>query len=286
MRLLIVSGLSGSGKTIALHALEDEGFYCVDNLHLSLVPAVARQLRDAKLKLYDHAAIGIDARSGVDQLEKFPAILNELKSYGFDVEVIFLQADPGVLLKRFNETRRVHPLGRRGMPLVEAIHLERSLLSHVSACADLVIDTNHTNVHQLTRLIRDRIQDGESQSLSLLFQSFGFKYGAPNDSDYVFDVRCLPNPHWEPQLRSQTGLDQEVKDYLSGEPYVEQMFDMVKQFVGLWVPRFEQENRNYVTVSIGCTGGQHRSVYLAQRLCEHFERERPDSVSVRHRELY
>ena len=285
MRLIIVSGLSGSGKTVALHALEDEGFYCIDNLHLGLLSPFVTQLLTPRLKLYDAAAVGIDARSGVEELRRFDAIVREIRDQGVELEIIYLQAEVDTLLKRFSETRRKHPLTRKGLPLVEAIHLERSLLGEIAAHADLTIDTTHTNVHQLTAQIRERVGRDPASTLSLQFQSFGFKHGVPTDSDFVFDVRCLPNPHWEPRLRSQTGLDPAVREYLEAHPMVENMYDDLCRFLETWIPRFEAENRNYLSVSIGCTGGQHRSVYLVQRLGEHFHADRGASVTIRHREL-
>ncbi len=285
MKLLIVSGLSGSGKTVALHTLEDEGYYCIDNLHLGLLSAFVKQLMSPRLKLYEEAAVGIDARSGVEELERFGEILQEIRDIGIEPQIIFLQAEVDTLLKRFSETRRKHPLTRKGLPLVEAIHLERALLSSIAVEADLVMDTTRTNVHQLSALIRERVRSSDTSSLSLLFQSFGFKHGTPSDSDYVFDVRCLPNPHWEPRLRAQTGRDEEVIDYLRGHPMVEEMFDSLRGFLETWIARMEEGNRSYLCVSIGCTGGQHRSVYLAERLAEHFRASRGERVATRHREL-
>lgn len=285
MRLIIVSGLSGSGKTAALHALEDEGIYCIDNLHLGLLSAFVSQLLSPRLKLYDVAAVGIDARSGVEELRRFGTIIGEIRAQGIELEIIYLQAEVETLLKRFSETRRKHPLSRKGLPLLEAIHLERSLLSEIAGFADLTIDTTHSNIHQLAQQIRERVGRDPASTLSLQFQSFGFKYSVPIDSDFVFDVRCLPNPHWEPRLRSQTGLDPAVRDYLEAHPIVENMYDDLRRFLEGWIPRFEAENRNYLSVSIGCTGGQHRSVYLVQRLGEHFRAERGAAVSIRHREL-
>jgi RNase adapter protein RapZ len=285
MKLIIVSGLSGSGKTVALHALEDAGYYCIDNLHLGLLAAFVKQLMAPRLKLYDEAAVGIDARSGIEELDRFGEIVSDIRAMGVDLQVIFLQAEVEILLRRFSETRRKHPLARKGMPLVEAIHLELSLLSRIAANADLTIDTTRTNVHQLCKLIRERVAQAGSESMSLLFQSFGFKHGAPVDSDFVFDVRCLPNPHWEPRLRSLTGLDEAVADYLGEHPLVEEMYHSLLTFLSAWIPRFASENRSYLTVSIGCTGGQHRSVYLAERLASHFREKHGESVSTRHREL-
>lgn len=285
MKLVIVSGLSGSGKTVALHALEDEDFYCIDNLHLGLLPSFIEHWLSPKLKLYDKAAVGIDARSGVEELRRFGAIAEQIRSQGVALEVIFLQADANTLLKRFSETRRKHPLTRKGIPLVEAIHLERSLLNEIAAHADLVIDTSRTTVHQLVRQIRERVGQNDAHSLMLQLQSFGFKHGVPTDSDFVFDVRCLPNPHWEERLRNLTGLDPAVKDYLESFPVVEHMYEDIKSFLEKWIPKFAEENRNYLNISIGCTGGQHRSVYLVERLGEYLRTARGDLLSIRHREL-
>ncbi len=285
MKLLIVSGLSGSGKTVALHTLEDEDFYCIDNLHMGLLPAFVEQLVSPGLKLYDKAAVGIDARSGVDDLARFPEIVDAIKSSGLDVEVIFLQADIEVLISRFSETRRRHPLTRKGLPLVEAIHLERSLLEAIASRAGLKIDTTRTNVHQLRALISERVRTSANSSLSLLFQSFGYKHGVPTDSDFVFDVRCLSNPHWEADLRPLTGRDRNVVEFLCGHAETEEMFLAIRDFLARWVPRFEADNRSYLSVSIGCTGGRHRSVYLAERLADHFKQSRYENITVRHREL-
>lgn len=285
MKLVIVSGLSGSGKSVALHTLEDEDFYCIDNLHMGLLPAFVEQLLSPGLKLFDKAAVGIDARSGVDDLARFPEIVDGIKTSGLDVEIIFLEADVDTLITRFSETRRKHPLTHKGLPLMEAIHLERSLLEAIASRADLKIDTSRTNVRQLRALISERVRTSANSSLSLLFQSFGYKHGVPTDSDYVFDARCLPNPHWEADLRELTGQNPAVIDYLRRHGEVEQFFVSVRDFLARWLPRFEAENRSYLSVSIGCTGGRHRSVYLAERLASHFRESRFENVSVRHREL-
>jgi UPF0042 nucleotide-binding protein len=285
MKLLIISGLSGSGKSVALHTLEDEGYYCIDNLHLGLLVPFVNQMLSPKVKLYERAAVGIDARSGVEELERFNEILEEIKTLGVEPEIIFLEAEPNTLLKRFSETRRKHPLTQKGLPLVEAIHLERTLLSTIAVKADLVIDTTRKNVHQLRALIRDRVGNTGKSGMSILFQSFGFKHGVAPDSDFVFDVRCLPNPHWEPNLRALTGKDEGVIDYLQGHDMVESMYQMIEHFMGTWIPKFQGENRSYLTVSIGCTGGQHRSVYLTERLADHFHTHYGEAVQRRHREL-
>ncbi len=283
MKLVIVSGLSGSGKSIVLHALEDLGFYCIDNLPLSLLPAFAAQISGSPRRNYEHAAVGIDARNLTEDFDSFPDVLAEIKSLGLGCEILFLQADDNTLIKRFSETRRKHPLTRAGISLAEAIQRERKLLGALAVNADWCIDTSRTNVHQLRDLVRERMLQ-EARSLTLTFMSFGFKHGVPVDADFVFDVRCLPNPHWVPQLRALTGLDHEVKQFLEQQPLVGEMFEDLKSFIERWVPRFQADNRAYMTVAIGCTGGQHRSVYLSQRLAAYFGDSEME-VLLRHREL-
>lgn len=283
MKLVIVSGLSGSGKTIVLHALEDLDFYCIDNLPLVLLPAFARQISESPRRNYEHAAVGIDARNLNENFESFPELVADIRALGLACEIIFLRADDQVLIKRFSETRRKHPLTRSDVPLSEAIANERRLLGAVAANADWCLDTTRTNVHQLRDLVRERMLH-EAQTLTLTFVSFGYKHGIPVDADFVFDVRCLPNPHWVPGLRMLTGLDAAVGDFLGQQPQVGQMYDDLHTFMARWLPRFEEDNRSYMTVAIGCTGGQHRSVYLAKRLADHFS-QHSSSVLLRHREL-
>ena len=285
MNLVIISGLSGSGKTVALHTLEDEDYYCIDNMPLGLLPDFAQRVMNRTIQPYENIAVGIDARSDARDLRRFPEIVKPLQELDISIEVIYLQAELSTLIKRFSETRRRHPLTRKGLPLAEAIEVERNLLSDIAAGSDLFIDTTFKNVHQLRELIKERIVKRENKnSLSVLFQSFGFKHGTPTDSDFVFDVRCLPNPHWEHKLRPLTGLDAEVIEFLKNHVEVGQMLSYIRDFLQNWIPKFEQQNRYYLTVSIGCTGGQHRSVYIAQQLCEDF-RNKMDTVSIRHREL-
>ena len=285
MNLVIISGLSGSGKTVALHTLEDEDYYCIDNMPLGLLPDFAQRVMNRTIQPYENIAVGIDARSDARDLRHFPEIVKPLQELDISIEVIYLQAELSTLIKRFSDTRRRHPLTRKGLPLAEAIEVERSLLSDIAAGSDLFIDTTFKNVHQLRELIKERIVKRENKnSLSVLFQSFGFKHGTPTDSDFVFDVRCLPNPHWEHKLRPLTGLDAEVIEFLKNHVEVGQMLNYIRDFLQNWIPKFEQQNRYYLTVSIGCTGGQHRSVYIAQQLCEDF-RDKIDTVSIRHREL-
>ena len=285
MNLVIISGLSGSGKTVALHTLEDEDYYCIDNMPLGLLPDFAQRVMNRTIQPYENIAVGIDARSDARDLRRFPEIVKPLQELDISIEVIYLQAELSTLIKRFSETRRRHPLTRKGLPLAEAIEVERNLLSDIAAGSDLFIDTTFKNVHQLRELIKERIVKRENKnSLSVLFQSFGFKHGTPTDSDFVFDVRCLPNPHWEHKLRPLTGLDAEVIEFLKNHVEVGQMLNYIRDFLQNWIPKFEQQNRYYLTVSIGCTGGQHRSVYIAQQLCEDF-RDKMGTVSIRHREL-
>jgi len=285
MRLLVLSGLSGAGKSIALQALEDLGFYCVDNLPVGLLPGFVAQMKimSGKREVND-IAVGIDARNMVDDLQDFRAILENIKEQGMDCEVIFIVANDTALIKRFSETRRRHPLTNDEVPLVEAIAAERELLSPIADCSDLHIDTSQTNVHQLRDLIRDRVGRDASAVLSLQFFSFGFKHGHPIDADFVFDVRCLPNPHWDPALRLQTGRDDDVVKFLEQQEVVKEMLSDITTFVERWVPNFEADNRSYLTVAIGCTGGQHRSVYVTETLGAYFKQQR-ERVLVRHREI-
>ncbi len=283
IRLIIISGLSGSGKSVALHTLEDAGYYCIDNLPLTMLGAFGHHLESVEGGEESLYAVGIDARNRPSDLARFPQILQELEELGVDSEILFLNAEDQTLIKRFSETRRRHPLGRRETPLADAIRQERTLLQPILSRADLVIDTTSTTIHQLRALVRERLLRQETE-LSILFKSFGYKHGIPSDADFVFDVRCLPNPHWEPALRPLTGRDEPVRKFLEEQPGVRRMFDDLSSFLDHWVPFFERENRSYLTIAIGCTGGQHRSVYLAERLAEHFRGSRKN-VAVRHREL-
>ena len=282
MKLIVISGVSGSGKSTALHVLEDLDFYCIDNLPVGLLPAFAEQMQSTA-SFVANIAVGIDVRNPHAQLSRFSYILGQLKNKGLRCEIIFLDADDDILIKRFSETRRKHPLTFDQIPLVDAIKQERIVLEPISSLADLYVDTSHTNLYQLRDLIRDRITN-ESASISLLFESFGFKHGVPIDADFVFDVRCLPNPHWEPNLRQLTGLDADVVAFLHQNPQVDAMYESIYGFLHNWIPQFEADNRSYMTVAIGCTGGQHRSVYMANRLAKQFKTQR-DNVIERHRDL-
>jgi UPF0042 nucleotide-binding protein len=285
MNLIIISGLSGSGKSVALHTLEDQDYYCVDNLPLGLLPEFVQRVMNRTIQPYENIAVGIDARSDSRDLRRFSEIIAPVRELDIDIKVIYLQAELATLIKRFSDTRRRHPLTRKGLPLAEAIEVERNLLSDVASGSDLFIDTTYKNIHQLRDFIKEQIVSREHKNgLSVLFQSFGFKHGTPTDSDFIFDVRCLPNPHWEQKLRPLTGLDAEVAEFLHGSEDVERMLGFIRDFLHTWIPKFEQQNRYYLTVSIGCTGGQHRSVYIAQKLCDDFD-GKVDSVGIRHREL-
>lgn len=284
MKLTIISGLSGSGKSVALHVLEDLGYYSIDNLPIGLLPAFADQVIATPDSGFSDFAVGIDARNLNKDLERFPDILHSLRERGVACELLFLVANDTTLLKRFSETRRKHPLTSESLPLEEAIQAERRLLEPLIDSADLVLDTSSTNVHQLRDLVRERLAGAARGKLSLLFESFGYKHGLPVDADFVFDVRCVPNPHWEPELRALTGRDAEVVRYLERQSQVEAMYVDLRRFLENWIPCFEADNRTYMTVAVGCTGGQHRSVYFVERLAEHF-RALTDNILVRHREL-
>jgi len=284
MKLVVISGASGSGKSTALHVLEDQDYYCIDNLPVGLLPDFAVKMSAFPGQLGELAAVGIDARNPPLDLSRFPEILDTLKEAGVDCEVIYLDADDDVLLKRFSETRRKHPLSGDEVPLHEAILHERRLLQPITDRADMYLDTTRSNVHQLRDLIRQRIRGEQEVGLSILFESFGFKHGMALDADFVFDARFLPNPHWETKLRALTGRDQAVADFLEGQDAVESFFSQIQDMLTKWIPCFEADNRSYLTVAIGCTGGQHRSVYLAERFGKYFQQQR-DNVIIRHRDL-
>jgi UPF0042 nucleotide-binding protein len=277
VQLIVISGLSGSGKSIALNVLEDSGYFCVDNLPAQLLSQVVEFLRDGG---YRRVAVSVDVRSGLD-LPHLPAYLGQLRSRGVTTHVLFLDAKTDTLVKRFSETRRRHPLADERRTLPESIQQERDLLEDVVGLGHH-IDTSDLNPNQLRNWVKDLLRLGDS-GLVLLFQSFGFKNGIPLDADFVFDVRCLPNPHYDPQLRPQTGKDAAVIAYLEADADVRRMENDIRVLVETWLPCFVRDNRSYLTVAIGCTGGRHRSVYLAEKLAAHFRAG--CSVLVRHREL-
>lgn len=283
MNFFIVSGLSGSGKTIALQALEDMGYYCIDNLPAVLLPEFARELLSRHNDGYQDAAVSIDSRNR-GFLETLSENLNELESLGLECRIIFLEADESALIKRFSETRRKHPMTDQDTSLVEAIRLEKTLLSPLAANAAKNIDTTATTPHELRGIVRNYAGAIHAEGLSLLFESFGFKHGTPLDADFVFDVRCLPNPYWEEALRHLTGEDPPVIDFLNKHSGVQEMINQIATFLDTWLPSFEAEHRSYITVAIGCTGGRHRSVYVATQLRTRFMGRR-HNVQIRHREL-
>jgi UPF0042 nucleotide-binding protein len=284
MRLIIVSGRSGSGKSTALNVLEDNGFYCIDNLPAGLLPELAeRALLHTEL-LHPQVAVSIDARNLPSQLKRFPELLEEVRARHILCDVLYLDADDETLLKRFSETRRRHPLTNENRSLAEAIHDEELLLAAIIDHADLKIDTTHLNLYQLRDVLKLRLLNKPEPGTAFLIESFGFKRGMPVDADLVFDVRCLPNPYWKAELRDFSGLDQPVVDYLAAQPDVEEMFQDIHAYLSKWLPRFAASNRAYVTIAIGCTGGHHRSVYLAERLGQAL-REPLKNLQVRHRDL-
>ena len=285
MKITIISGLSGSGKSIALNAFEDEGYYCIDNLPITLLKTAVEELSCHLPAGYDHIALGIDARSGEEALQSLEAILQDFRDTGFEVSLIYLQASEDVLIKRYSETRRKHPLTHNGLPLVEAIRAEKEMMQTVAGFADLAIDTSRLNVHELSLLVKERAPGTIEGGLSLLIQSFGFKHGIPLDSDFIFDLRCLPNPHWEPKLRPYTGLDEPIIQYLKKHEEVDDMYQSISRFLDEWIPQFRACNRSYVTFSVGCTGGRHRSVYMAEKLTRHLKSRLGNAVNVKHREL-
>ncbi|MEJ2394319.1 MAG: RNase adapter RapZ [Candidatus Thiodiazotropha sp.] len=283
IQLQIVTGMSGSGKTIALHTLEDMGYYCIDNLPVSILEAVALHLTGEPEAIFCKTAVGVDARSQAKQIPLLPELVENMRRQGLDCNVLFLDAQNETLIKRFSETRRKHPLSDGKRSLDEAIQHERQLLEPLSSTADLRIDTSLTNLHELRDLIHSRI-GGSATTTSILFESFGFKHGVPRDVDFVFDVRCLPNPHWQSELRPHTGLDKPVADFLNGHAITHHMFNNLVTFFERWIPTFEADGRSYLTIAIGCTGGQHRSVFLADQLAHHFKAQGMQVLS-RHREL-
>lgn len=283
MRLVVVSGRSGSGKSTALHLLEDSGFFCIDNLPAGLLPELARQASETDLSL-PKVAISIDARNLPSDLERFPELLKQVRDAGIHCDVLFLAATDEVLIKRFSETRRKHPLTDGNLSLAEAIAAELKLLEPIIDLASLKIDTSHLTLYQLRDQLKLRLLSNQGNGPSILIQSFGFKRGVPVDADLVFDVRCLPNPYWKPDLRPFSGKDRQVCDYLDAEPDVQEMYQDIHQFLHKWLPRYAAGERSYMTIAIGCTGGHHRSVYMAERLVRELS-STFSNLLIRHRDL-
>lgn len=279
MALMIVSGRSGSGKSVALRALEDMGFYCVDNLPIDLLPELASTLAKRNIS----AAVSIDIRNMPESPELFDAIFDRL-NLEFSPQLLFLDANTPTLIRRYSDTRRLHPLTARNLSLEDAIEHESELLEPIRLRADLVVDTSEMSVHELAEMLRTRLSGKRERELTIVFESFGFKYGLPVDADYVFDVRFLPNPHWDVKLRPLTGLDRPVSAFLERHTEVHHFIYQTRSYLELWLPMLERNNRSYLTVAIGCTGGKHRSVYIAEQLAEYFA-SRGKNVQRRHRTL-
>lgn len=283
-RLIIVSGLSGSGKSVALHVLEDLGYYCIDNLPAALLKAAVEEVTAGVGKKRSLVAVGIDARNRRKDLKALPKLISEFRGQDILTDVLFLQADDEILLKRYSESRRRHPLSGKGAALRAAIDAEREMLSAVTNSADLIIDTSRTSIYELSDTIKERVDRRQATTMSVLLESFGFKYGIPADADFVFDMRCLPNPYWTVELRGLTGLDTEVSDFLNGHDNFVAMHDDILAFLKRWIPEYRNAHRGYLTIAIGCTGGQHRSVCMVEQLAESL-RAHGDVISTRHNEL-
>jgi UPF0042 nucleotide-binding protein len=283
LRLIIVSGLSGSGKSVALHVLEDLGYYCIDNLPAGLLNSAVEEVRSAS-ETSMHLAVGVDARNHAANLDVLPDLLQELRTQGIETDIIFLHASDETLLQRYRESRRRHPLAELGMQLRAAIESERAILAEIELSADLIIDTSATSIYELAETIRSRVDRRETGSLSVLIESFGFKYGIPADADFVFDLRSLPNPYWTIKLRGFTGLDAEVQNFLDEQGAFGAMFDDISRFLARWAPHYREASRGYMTIAIGCTGGQHRSVYMVEKLAAAL-RDIHEPVLTRHNAL-
>ncbi len=281
MRLVVISGRSGSGKSTALNVLEDIGFYCIDNLPIGLLPDLIREA-DANDKL-TRIAVSIDARNLAHAVGRIDELLHALP-HPTQIDVVYLDASDSVLMQRFSATRRKHPLTREEVSLAEAIEQEKQLLDPLANMANLTLDTTSMSVHELRRLIHVRVAERTGSDMSILFESFGFKHGIPTDADYVFDVRHLPNPYWDESLRGFTGKDEAVQTFLSSYDEVAEMRQSIAEFMDHWMPHFIRSSRSYMTIAIGCTGGQHRSVFLTEQLAEIF-RQKYRLVQIRHREL-
>jgi UPF0042 nucleotide-binding protein len=283
VQLIIISGRSGSGKSTALHQLEDEGYYCIDNLPAALLPSLVQEASREEFHHFQGTAVCIDARNAREDLANFGAILQSLPE-SVDSQILFLDAEDTTLIKRFSETRRRHPLSGENTPLAEAIGKERLLLEAIYDSASLVLDTSQMTIYELRDTIKQRLLGASSGTMSIYVQSFGFKRGVPADADLVFDVRMLPNPHWVKELRLKSGLDTEVKEFLESQPLTLELYQDISHYLDNWLPRYRDSNRSYMTIALGCTGGQHRSVYLADRLFQHYRQQFP-SIHIRHREL-
>jgi len=284
MRLIIVSGLSGSGKSVALHVLEDLGYYCIDNLPAALLESAVSEVTAEPSRSRNLIAVGIDARNRSRDLEALPSLIRQFREQQIQTDVIFLQASEDILLKRFSETRRRHPLADQNAELRTAIATERDVLAEVVNSADLIVDTSRTSIYELADTIRERVDRRRRNTLSVLIESFGFKNGIPADADFVFDLRCLPNPYWTVELRGLTGKDDEVRDFLDAQQVFGRMYADILAFLEQWIPEYRDASRAYLTIAVGCTGGQHRSVYMAEKLASGLRAVHGD-VTTRHHDL-
>lgn len=285
MNFVIISGLSGSGKTMALNTLEDSGYYCIDNLPLSLLPAL---FQSESIKMREKVAIGVDVRSREMGLKRIPDDVKNIRQQGHNVTLVYLHAEEHILHKRYNETRRKHPLTNSQISLTQALQLETVMMSPIRMAADLEIDTTYTNIYQLASFLRNRICDidnNNSNNLSLMFQSFGFKHGIPSSTDFMFDVRCLPNPYWIREIRQYDGRNKKIVEWLENHDAVHEMKQDLIRFTEKWIPSFIENQRAYLTISIGCTGGRHRSVYITEQLAHYFQQQCNNDVTLFHREI-
>jgi len=283
-RLIVISGLSGAGKTVALNTLEDSGFYCIDNLPIGLLNEFGHQLTDLKTIPAEEIAVGIDARNPEHLIADLPESIESLKQKNLSVELVYIEANDDILTKRYSETRRKHPLSSETVSLTDAINKERGIMERFSDSAELRIDTSLLSMYDLRDLVREQIVKHPAEALSMQFVSFGYKHGVPKDADFVFDTRCLPNPYWEKDLRLFTGKDKAVIEFLETQDLAKDLYMQLKDFVSYWTPHFEASNRSYLCFAIGCTGGQHRSVYLAEKLADHF-RQQNKHVIINHRDI-
>jgi len=284
VRILIVSGLSGSGKSVALHMLEDLGFYCIDNIPAALLKSFISHTVRSPERTYERTGIGLDARNTAAEIASVPRLIDELKRSGIQIEVLFLVASEEELLRRFSETRRKHPMSRDNLDLREAMAREREILEPIVYAADLVIDTSRMGVHELREIVHQRLEQRSDGRLAITFESFGFKHGIPGDADFVFDARSIANPYWEPSLRKLTGRDADVVKFLESQEAAGRLIEDIARFIDARVPEYQANNRGYLTVAVGCTGGQHRSVYIVDRLAERFARQFAN-VTTRHSAL-
>ena len=279
MEIIIISGRSGAGKSVALRALEDAGYYCIDNIPLDLLP----QLTDILYQSQSSVAISLDIRNIPNSANTLEQTLNTLQKY-HQLKIIFLEADRGILIRRYSDSRRLHPLSLKDLSLEAAIDEEYRYLEPLIQHANFIIDTTHLSTHTLAERLREFLRGNSDKELKIVVESFGFKYGIPLDADYVFDVRFLPNPHWDPTLRPMTGLDAPVAEFLNSHTQVNEFIYLTRNYIDTWLPMLEKNNRSYLTIAIGCTGGKHRSVYIAQQLGEYFQ-AKGKIVQIQHKSL-